>query len=68
VFVISLHSLENILKFNVYFSFPNTTIQVLYFFNSIMLHVSALYFSHQVGILVHKKSKREETSPYKEWV
>jgi hypothetical protein len=41
----------------------------LVFFYSILLDVSAFYFSqHQVGILVHKKSKREETSPYKQWV
>jgi hypothetical protein len=38
-------------------------------FYSIVLGVSAVYCScHQVGILVHKKSKRGEASPFKQWV
>lgn len=38
-------------------------------FYSIVLGVSAVYCSrHQVGILVHKQSKRGEAPPYKHWV
>jgi len=46
------------------FIFPNnTTIQILYNdFYAILLYVLAAYFSHhQVGILVHKKSKEGDS-------
>jgi len=37
-------------------------------FYSIILHVSAVCFSpHQVGVLVHKKSKKGEACPHIQW-
>jgi len=47
-------------------TFQHPDVLVLYL---VLLHVSAVYFSqHQVGIMIHKKGKRGETSPHTWWV
>ena len=42
---------------------------LVHYFCSIVRGVSAVYCNcHQVGILVHKQSKRGEAPPYRHWV